>query len=386
MAKRGGPPEGFGLFSYPYKVSSPLLVEYLGHDIEAPTSLSQHRALETLLDATLQRDSILKTIRQCMLDHNIYDPAGQHHWKPLRFGSRQHVVECYLGGFGDRGLVLRERVTKSHPAHASTLAVYREDYARHRRDGTAPLATLKRWTGAVMAKLYGQQSDWLASAILPVQHERDGWSLPATTITESFNQGASDTVGPDLSWTELTGDWDTTAGNTLILSTATAAFFQLRADSDLSSDDHYAQTELSNVTAITSGRPGILIRKDDGATLTFYMSYVSTNNSPDTWHSFKSISASLTQIGTQTVIDGVDDDVLKLDADGTTIERFRNGGSQNSATDSAVSGNFRCGYEGRTQNIEMDNFEASDGAAPPASATIGIIGGGLGAGTGIIGD
>ena len=171
------------------------------------------------------------------------------------------------------------------------------------------------------------------------------------TITESFNTADSDILGPTLSWTELSGDWDVVSNQAKCLTNGVA-----RADSDLASDDVYAQVEIPTPSA--SG-DGPICRKDDSATLTFY--HARLNSVPQA-QLFKFVAGTATQLGATVGITRAAPDTVKVEADGSTIKCYYNGAEKISATDTAITANTRAGIRGFRNGI-VDNFEAADLAA-----------------------
>src|SRR3990167_831503 len=100
-----------------------------------------------------------------------------------------------------------------------------------REDGTRPRP--------LRSSKDGQFTIWLGA-------QRWGTFRPirgGSTIVESFNTADSDTLGPNLSWTELSGDADVVSTQLSIL-TRTSSAAGARADSDLATDDHYCEAVL----------------------------------------------------------------------------------------------------------------------------------------------
>jgi hypothetical protein len=192
---------------------------------------------------------------------------------------------------------------------------------------------------------------------IPADLPDEGWLKPDTTITESFNTADSDTLGPDLSWTELAGDWDIVTNAAQIAGSAANA----RADSALSSGNHYAQVKLLNIN-ITSTDRGVMARKDNTGTLTWYQATSLEGTSFDSWRTFKVVANSYTGIGTDDFPDTVADDIIKIAPDGTSIKRYRNGSLEDTATDSAIGeANHYCGLASfGSAALRVDEFEAKD--------------------------
>ena len=124
QATAGGEPQGYGIFVYDGPRSHPLLLEDLGDAPDVLLPARSANALSTLLGVSLTRDNLRNMLRQALLDPAAYDATGAARWKPSRCSS-QRRCRLWLQPFG---LLHDEAVDESHFAHASTLAVFREDY------------------------------------------------------------------------------------------------------------------------------------------------------------------------------------------------------------------------------------------------------------------
>lgn len=186
------------------------------------------------------------------------------------------------------------------------------------------------------------------------------------TITESFNKADSSTLGPDLTWTELTGDTQIVGNRARCVSTYSGS--ANRADSDLASANHYAQIAVY-IDGSDDGRgAGPIVRKDSSATLTCYLLWVDVASAGNFRYTFyKVVGGSFTAIGSSTSVTVASGDVFRLSADGTTLSAYKNGTLLGTQTDSSISTGTRCGFRlysgGGTPTVtavEIDNFEAGD--------------------------
>ena len=282
---------------------------------------------------------------------NGSDPTFNDDTVPSLMPNTKGVLEMHLGG---HSLVKAARFRYGIHSHTNkTQAALHRNYRRMRAEVEAgrmfdghERKVLDFWVKKY--KLKGD--DW--KQLVPAEL-RDGHSGPLphdTTITESFNTGDSDTLGPDLSWTELEGDWDIVTNAAEVASASGQ------------------QVVIKNIVGSASANRGVIARKDSSATLSYYHFDAADNGgATDTWRTFKRVSGSFTAIGSNTTVDVVADDVIKGQTDGSTIKRFRNGSEQDSATDSAISGNLRCGLNGNVlagnNGQRVDAFEAADLAA-----------------------
>ena len=213
--------------------------------------------------------------------------------------------------------------------------------------------THRRYLDALNAK-YAISAEKFIPDDLPVETV-----LPrATIITESFNK-ANNGLGPDLSWTNVDGVWGVT-DNEADMRTTGGSARSARAESDLSSDDHYAQID---VTALGSGANGALrgsACRFAAAAETLYTAFLYQLN--DNIYLQKYIDGVETNLDNHAVALSIPDTV-KVQADGTTIKAFFNAGEEISLTDPSISGNLRCGLTGYSDgdyNARQDNFEAAD--------------------------
>ncbi|HRT97867.1 MAG TPA: hypothetical protein P5532_25960, partial [Planctomycetota bacterium] len=189
---------------------------------------------------------------------------------------------------------------------------------------------------------------------------------PETTLTESFNTADGDSLGPDLAWAEVVGDWDVVnqAAEYQGASTAQAA---ARAEHDLSSSDHYAQ---ASVAACGSGAEftgaGAVIRFSASAQ-TYYMARLQQSN--DTLQIYKMVAGTVSALGAPAAVTLLLPATVKLRASGSSITQSYKGDDRTTVTDTAIPGNTRGGLNGYRSDPShgkpaLDNFAASDLAAP----------------------
>lgn len=191
------------------------------------------------------------------------------------------------------------------------------------------------------------------------------WSQPivagGVTYTESFTTGDSDTLGPDLTWTEIRGDIDI-VGN-LAQSVGTATDHIARADHDLSSADHYAQAVVGASEETDTAAPSVMVRKDATADRTFYHSYLNFQiNSVD---QRKQISGADSNIANTVFVSNAGTTyLLRLEVDGDTLETFVDTISRlGPTTDTSITTGLRTGLRGFKATsgfLTWDSFEAGD--------------------------
>lgn len=328
-SKRGGISNGFGVFSYETKQT-----------IAKATKFTTEKQAVEYIWKNLTVDA---------------DPTGQTGPKPL-CGRKNKNVMLILGG----------KVLKSEPFNDGhrkrNISVFQVDYKKNRRNYS--IKTVQKWVGSTMQDLYGEMSDENAKKIVPVQYhgEEPLWRAPETIITESWNCANSDSLNCDLTWTELEQDIDIVSNQARTTLDVGDGKTSARADSDLSTDDHYAQAQV-DTTISSSAEAGVITRKDSSATLTWYMHDV-------VWGSnvarlFKRVSGTFTSLGNGSVTLSVGTPVVvRGEVDGSTVKVLVDGNEIHSNTDTAITGNLRTGLRGVQQNsghyTRWDDFEAGD--------------------------
>lgn len=279
------------------------------------------------------------------------DPTGLTTWKPLR-GTRRGL-KLTLGG-----LTLRYSVAADHPVLQASVAIFQADYRRNKAEGY-PLEILQRWTGSTMLDLWGSMSDELASQLLPPEYMTDGWRIPKTVINESFNGDDSDILGIDLSWTQVTGGWKN--DNNRCLMAASNALQAARAESALSSANHYSQ-------AIAVSRVGSTPHAGNAmrfhASAETYLAFRSRKAATATYTIFKIITGTPTELKRTNATAPGDGPTLKGQVDGSDdIEGFEDDVSKVTVNDNSVTGNLYTGLSGvssTANDVLQDDFEGGD--------------------------
>lgn len=200
----------------------------------------------------------------------------------------------------------------------------------------------------------------------------------ATTITETFNK-ADGALGPNHAWTQLPWDAARVVSNKARLDGTSSTLFA-RANSDLAGADHYAQIEFTEGgTGGATRWYGVMARKDSSTTHTYYVAFIKNSSHVAL---YKSVTGSLTQLGSDVSITFSAGAVLKLSCNGSTISVDYAGVNKISQSDSSITSGTRCGLvasnssSGITVYPEGDNFEAGDlgGGAPALIPKVIFIG------------
>lgn len=368
----GGEPQGYAIFSYSEQINDPNLT-HIGNYKDILT-LKQKGDFEDKLGVDSLRSNTVKDLIYEVLTEKS-DPTGQNGVKPL-MPDKNLDIKLKVGEV--------QKVSKLipfvSPEWHKVLAVIHEDYKRLIE--TENHIDIAKWLD-MLEEQYGVSY----RTFIPEDAVIKLASLPhQTTITEDWNCSDADSPDCDLDWTEVSGDFDISSNRILMVTLAWATQF-LRANSDLSSANHYAEVTWYQYDGQAGNEyhmAGVGVRKDSTATLTFYGATIEDNGSGSSGDRklFKFSSGTGTQIGsTSNVSYSVPFDI-RLEVDGSTLTYYYNGSSIMSETDTAITGNTRVGVTDTqgpalfsTRRSIRDDFEAADlvassSASPSVSGTI----------------
>lgn len=281
------------------------------------------------------------------------DPAGLDGARPI-VPTTSRLVELHAGERLARPFVWGT----GHTSHlrdmlrAEFAAVFDAAVKGQTRDPEIHRRVLDYW-----CIKYGVE-DWRDLVPVALRPHVPGRLPHQTTITESFNGSENAALGPDLTWTAISGSWrinSSRAGKTATASTVDLA----RADHDLSSADHYAQ--IKRIGTNSSHYQGACARVPSTSTKTFYGVFQDSSI-----YIMKMVSGTQTNI-TSTVSPAVNGSILKVSANGSTIKSYKDGVEALSTTDTAITGNLRCGIQlFAAANSLLDDFQAADLAVATA--------------------
>lgn len=188
---------------------------------------------------------------------------------------------------------------------------------------------------------------------------------PDTTLNESWpTDSTTISSGQDLTWAEVSGDLTVSSGR---ISAVSGERRRGRAESDLSSDDHYAQQVIYGLTADSiTDQSGALTRYAAAADTC----YVANGRRGDLVYLRKYVTGTLTQLavtdlGANTSLP--DGTVIKNESNGSTIRSLVDDVQIDSVTDTSITGNTRCGTMVGT-NGQGDAWEAADLVAAAGNA------------------
>ena len=343
---------GFGFFAYSEPVSIPGAIE-LGSSLDDALTAAHKREIERAIrleggwDISLGADTVREILAEFLTVGA--DPTGQNFARPLL------SEEIHLGG-----VVWQGKVRDSPIWQANVLSVYQQDFQRLRQESD-DIEHHRRVLGALDLKLrrYGIGAGDIAPDLEPLP--------PSTTITESFNTADSTTLGPDLSWTEITANLWEVVSNQVKDETGVTTLKMARADSDLSSADHYGQLIVASLGSGTS-RIGAAARvqTDDTTTITAYYANLRNNDELELEKIINGTDTGLNSTAQTVTLP----DTVKVEINGSTLKSYFNGTEVASVTDTGITGYLRAGITARNSSGSTvaagDDFEAADLAVAAA--------------------
>lgn len=321
-----------------------LIVE--GDLSDAIPGAGARRQFESALSAQTSGHTLLDWIMSAFTLHA--DPAGEDRQKPLMPGTRG-----WQWRFGGRRL-WRRRWSPNAPEAAASLDLLRREYRQHRVDALA---------GRMKDEVHHRRIlDYRAAKLrvdprllVPSDVPFEPRVPHETTISDDFNRSDADALGSSSegwSWTEVNGDTDIVSNQAKCLGGSARTN---RADSDLSSDDHYA--EITMVTA--SGGPAA---RFSASANTFYL-YLNDGN-----RLFRVTSGSYSAIADEAGVT-FNGSVMRIQVDGPDIECFDDGVSLITYSDmGGITGNVRTGFYGDNNSV-WDDFSAADLAVGGSGAS-----------------
>lgn len=353
-------PQGFGFFTTANATSLGSDYTNLGTDPDVVLSGAQKASwqsrfgLPNVLAANTLRDTLWETITIQS------DPTGLDRVAPLVPNINKRY-EVWLGGVLIGSKAFRRADDEATPVIDLLQRIYRSIRQDVLNGVSLPKFHLKFLGG--LARKFGVDYHNFLPGDLP----DEGDLPPETTITENFNTADSTTLGPNLSWTEYkegsVSDRFQVVSNqcfTTHLDADNAS--SARADSDLSSVDHYAQVTL---VVLGSGsfnkQAGPAARFSSSAQTHYHVRVLQIN---DNCQLCKVVAGTLSTISGGTVIT-VGAFPVKITCDGSSIRSQYNGVDQETVSDTSITTGTRCGLFGYASASEagdtiVDDFTASD--------------------------
>ena len=371
---RGGDPLGLSLFSW--VGSGPLPSEATPIAANADDVLSV--ATAAILTSALNLKDPLPAMRFAdVLAHLLTthaDPTNTDAPKPL---TPDHGGRLDVWILGSRHW--RHKFDPGSPYCSCTLDLLRRDWKRCKKEShdRADAMDPQKFTPTQIAHArnlyrrvagsFEKETGCQAFVLTQSDKEEDQPHKPETTITESFP--GTGMFGGDLSWTQTTGSFDND-GDKGRLTTVDGTFCNARADSDLSSANHYAQVLAFDGGAGSPVLSGITV----GAASRFHGSAATFYHAEAYADEFLAEEARLRkcEAGSETALDATAVTLnipctMKCQASGSSISYYFDGSLVDTVTDTAITGNTRAGVTSRDPSLvgfnKFDSFEAADVAA-----------------------
>jgi hypothetical protein len=179
-----------------------------------------------------------------------------------------------------------------------------------------------------------------------------------TTLTESFNTADSDTLGPDQTWVEESGDADVVSNKAV----GTAHVVLARVSTNLASDNHYVQAIINNPTGVNVTY-GVIARKVGSATQTYYL--FDTSWLGQTVRLYRCVAGAFTAVAAEvaTTLSSATDYLMKFQCIGSNMLTSVDGAAKHTALDANIVGNLQGGIRGDGVGgvgTTWDTWEAAD--------------------------
>lgn len=208
-------------------------------------------------------------------------------------------------------------------------------------------------------------NDWKELVPTKLQKDVPGRLKHETTITDDFNRADADALGTGSggwSWSELAGDCDIVSNVASVQTISGSTGSNNRAETDLSSADHYAQVAATIIG--TGGNDGGAYARLSASAITGYLAVLFRTGSPYL-QIYKVVSGAFTSLSSSTGVTYADGRITKTEANGSTIKGHYHGSEIISITDTAITGNLRTGSHGYIVGgsagaVTFDDFEAAD--------------------------
>jgi hypothetical protein len=297
------------------------------------------------------------------------DPTGEVRALPI-VPTHRGMLELHLAG---HSLLRAQRMTREHPAFQTLCRALQGNYGKIHNKGKGA-KTAAKWLEVQRRKL-GLTASQAMDLLIPPGLAKQPPRRPTTTIQDDFNReddyGALSASAEGWPWSEQTGFGIVGEAATFITGAAMG-----RAETDLSSDDHYAQVDIVTMPSI-----GLIVRATtdnvfDGTNS--YYSYVAGTSPTNPTRLYKTVNNSTLAIDGGGGVGGASIDAgktLRLQCDGSTLTGYVDGQQSIQITDTAVTGNLRCGLRGIVSGSQVDNFVAADLVPPAAAGKRHLVGG-----------
>jgi len=162
-------------------------------------------------------------------------------------------------------------------------------------------------------------------------------------------------------WAEVRGDWGVVtneAGCPVTIDAPTLA----RHETSLSTDDHKASVDVTAWASNGQGGPCARFSNDAAPNEDLYYCNIA-NEVTDHLYFFKIVNGTITGLDTGTTPTIGLPDTVEIECDGSAMKSRFNGTLNHDFSDTSITGNLKCGMNGRRTADRLDNFSAQDLAA-----------------------
>lgn len=300
------------------------------------------------------------------------DPTGADRCMPLDCTTPRRRLELWIAGTKVRDQLFRASDPEATPLLDLLMRIYRR-IRQACLDGLHPPTHYRKVLG-FWVKKYGLNYRQFQPGDLPDEAPLE----PATTLQETFNTADSSTLGPTYSWTEFrdgagADTWEVFTNEARVKAWATTETLgqTARAESDLSSADHYAQLAITLLGAgVENVQLGAACRFAAAADTYYWCRLLRVG--VDALQLFKTFTGTATQLGSDYSTTPTPPCTVKVEANGSAISAYLDGTLRvGPETDTAITGNTRCGMFGFSidgDDVTGDSWEAADLAAGVAAS------------------
>jgi hypothetical protein len=202
-----------------------------------------------------------------------------------------------------------------------------------------------------------------------------------STFTESFNKADSTTLGPDLTWTEITGNVQVKNNRLEAVYLARSGSW-VRAEHDLASSDNYCQFLMQGLTTNGGANGGDYVgpaARFSSSAITCYLGRITRGdiNGNGDMATYKVVAASETNLASVSIVNTTVG-TYKIECVGSTIKCYESGTLRSTATDTGIASGTRAGFHHKasTPNStslgpKLDDFEMGD-VVPPGYIKTGV--------------
>lgn len=359
--------DGYGIFAAKDELSS-------DYELLGTGSLRDIKTSQRLADRMPKRDrkrqpkgdDLLSLLLDAIGDGS--DPTGDSFAKPLMPDANMRL--CVT--IGDVSFQWKTAPWNYHWDKIQD--VERADFQRHFDDAKRGRSKDREHHRRILDALcdkYNLQGvdDWKGLVPAKLRKEIPGRLKHETTITDDFTRADAASLGTSsggYTWTRMTGFADTQIISNQA-GASSARDSRNRANSDLSSSDLYAQIKLNAWSGSDSFEP---ITRADSADATFYI-YIPRNNAASTHRIFKCVTGTFTALNTVSGSIPSTGETSKLIVSGSSLTGSVAGVDRITVTDTAITGNVRCGFgiNANGTTLRVDDFEGGDISASTVTFT-----------------